>query len=204
MRRREHYWSLFHKPEKRQLNDLRTDQVEAVFAALPHKQHSEWVIWKEGFSSWKSFTEFPQLLIGLRDIKESVAVPAPPSFEQEKSVVFGESTIRKEGVGHLALDDDYDNEGRHVSRYQKKLTVQILGQGQSFKTHTVNISMTGLQVVDPLPNGLPGYFTVEIRHESFVVGLVCSEIKSKDGSPSRRLRIEVNDNPAQLQALLLM
>lgn len=85
MRRREYFWSLFHTTEDNQLDDLRTDQIEAIFAALPKTQHSEWLIWKEGFSDWKPFSDFPQLLLSLRQAPIEKSTP-PPLPKKSKDV----------------------------------------------------------------------------------------------------------------------
>ena len=92
MRRRDTYWSLFHTPEKRQINDLRTDHVEAIFEALPTMHHKDWVIWREGFRSWKPFSDFPQLITSLRQLAGPESEkPAPPP----KEVVEQNQAIRK-------------------------------------------------------------------------------------------------------------
>ena len=51
MRRRDYYWSLFQKSEKRQLDDLRTEYVEVAFEVLPKATHDDWLVWREGFRS---------------------------------------------------------------------------------------------------------------------------------------------------------
>jgi hypothetical protein len=82
VRRRDYYWSLYHGPEKRQLNDLRTDQVEAIFEAIPDKNKTDWAIWREGFQSWKPLIDFPALLVSLRRVArlaDEAPIPAPPS-----------------------------------------------------------------------------------------------------------------------------
>ena len=66
MRRREYHWSLYHAKENNQLDGLRTDQVEVVYAAIPKAQHKEWFIWKESAPSWKPLEDFPMLLASLR------------------------------------------------------------------------------------------------------------------------------------------
>lgn len=77
MRRREYYWSLFDSSVKNQIDNLRTDQVEAVFAAIPKNQHSHWMIWRDGLDGWKPFSDFPQLLVSLRK-SESLVTETPP------------------------------------------------------------------------------------------------------------------------------
>ncbi len=84
MRRREYYWSLFHRPAKNQLDDLRTDQIEAVYAAVPKSRHGEYLIWKEGFASWKPFGDFPEILISLRTAPQKHE-PAPVPGNQAQT-----------------------------------------------------------------------------------------------------------------------
>ena len=77
MRRREYYWSLYHLTDKKRLDDLKTDQVEAIFEAISPEQHREWVVWKEGFDTWKSFEDFPSLIVSLRR-QPVTTLPKPP------------------------------------------------------------------------------------------------------------------------------
>jgi hypothetical protein len=62
--------------------------------------------------------------------------------------------------------------------------------------------LKGMQVKDPLPRDLPQIFNVEISTVQGIVAVVCSEVKTKDGSRSTRLRIEVNDFVHLLQSAL--
>jgi hypothetical protein len=88
LRRREYHWSLFHSTEKNQIDGLRTDQVEAVFAAIPKNQKKEWFIWKEGFDAWKPFEDFPQLVLSLRKADDRV-FEQPPPFPGANETVAG-------------------------------------------------------------------------------------------------------------------
>lgn len=202
LRRREHYWCLYDVTEKNQLNDLRTDQVEAIFAALPEKQKAQWLLWKEGFSGWKSFTEFPQLLLSLRQV--SAPQSDPPPVPQMKagsiaSVAFGDDL---EDID-LSISNETAEEVRENVRYQKRFEVRIVGTDKIYSNATVNISMKGMQLEKPLSGVLPRYFTVEVRGARESVSLICSQVPSRDGSPSQRLKIEVNDYPSRLQTILL-
>jgi hypothetical protein len=53
MRRRDYFWSLYHVPRKKQMDDLRTDQVEAIFEALPEPDRKHWRVWRESFQAWR-------------------------------------------------------------------------------------------------------------------------------------------------------
>lgn len=206
MRRREHYWSLFHTTEKNQLNDLRTDQVEAIFAAIPPSQKNEWLIWREGFASWKSFTEFPELLLALRSHSETPIAPPPAP-----AIFIAREPIREieanseifHGDEDLSLEEHLGSDGRIQPRYKKKFELRIELVDRIFTTTTTDVSMNGMQVKDLIPAGTSRYIPVELRSGGSTLSLLCSAVRGKSGGPTTRLRIEVNDNPDLLFSLLL-
>lgn len=202
MRRRDTYWSLFHTPEKRQINDLRTDHVEAVFEAIPTKDHKDWVIWREGFRSWKPFADFPQLLTSLRQIAPAESEkPAPPSKAE-----VSEPRIRKidEKIETVALEFESDSElGERDTRYPKNWDLSILVGNHRIAAKTVNVSLHGMQLAEPLTQSLPRYFTVEIRGAGHTFSVVCSAVRAFDMQPTSRLKIEVNDQMHAYTAAVL-
>ncbi len=199
MRRKEFYWSLYHTPEKRQLNNLRTGQVEAVFTALPKVHHGDWLIWREGFKVWKPLAEFPVLLQSLRNLK-SVSENSPPPVpvgdieEIEKEI---ERKVASELLS-LSLDDRRAQKKKFTNRPNRiafSFQIQIQGsQGQIFQTGTQNISLNGLQLSEPLPNWVPKYFTLEVHNDDQVISLLCSGIQDEGENEIYRLRIEANDS----------
>lgn len=223
MRRREYYWSLYNAREKNQIDDLRTDQVEAIFAAVPQRQHADWIIWREGFSAWKPFEEFPQLLVSLRKLKEPFSLPPPPSTAQTAKATQSaqvtqanrttSATKISKGINEIGEVSEVDIElslvvaapgdDRGRGRYHKKFDVRIFAGDNVFETTTIDCSVNGMKVKDPLPSGLSRYFNVELVMGDRIIPLVCSEVKSDDGKPSNRLKIEVNDHANALQTLLL-
>ena len=88
MRRRDIYWSLFQKSEKRQIDDLRTDSIEVVFEVIPKKDQVDWLVWREGFRNWKPLADFPQLIIGLRQAGQvnGPSIPAPSPVPTERDL----------------------------------------------------------------------------------------------------------------------
>jgi hypothetical protein len=236
MRRREYYWSLFHTTEQNQLSDLRTDQVEAIYSAIPRKQRREWLVWRESFQGWKPFEDFPELLRALRNVRDPIAAPKPPSIAS-RGTGTGSSSRTGTGIGSgsgsssgtksrvrkgsvidipttvttmAAIEGEIEGltiggtsvDSRTSMRFNKKFEVKIMDGKRVFKTATVNISLKGMQVKDPLPRDLPQIFNVEIKTIQGIVPVVCSEVKTKDGSRSTRLRIEVNDFVHLLQSAL--
>lgn len=247
MRRREYYWSLYHRPVKNQLDELKTDQVEAIFAAIPPTQRSEWLIWKEGLASWKDFEEFPLLLKSLREIQIVVEKPPVPFAETEAvgaaaesaetpaatqthlrpaatsaamasspsrpTDSLGEASANRprthfqinESVSDvdLSLMRDGASEDRDNVRYRKRFEVKIFANDNIYLNSTIDISMKGLLLRDPVPQGLPRYFNVELSSGEQTVTLICSEVRGAKGQSSGRLQIEVNDYGRLLQTMLL-
>jgi hypothetical protein len=190
--------------EKRQLDDLRTENVEAIFEAIPKKDQKEWVIWKEGFRSWKPFTDFPQLLIGLRAGAAAEApppqIPLPP--KDPVSEIKAPFTAENLTVGSLAIDDGTAL-GERDTRFPKRWDVKIFGESKVYANQTVNVSMHGMQLRDPAPAGLTNYFNVEIKAGEMKIPVMCSIIMDEKGKPTLRLKIEGNEYPNALQTALL-
>lgn len=260
MRRRDYYWSLFQKSEKRQLDDLRTEYVEVAFEVLSKAHHDDWLVWREGFRSWKPLADFPALVTSLREGNVGfVAQPAPPlgaaagsgagegvaaGAAQSSNAAANAKVVKggaaaASGVGSsssdtsgtdpnatlvaekktsvmtrlqrasggnveadFAISDESATDDRDV-RYPKKWEVRIVAGGKAVVNYTVDVSVKGMALRDPLPRGLPNYFNVEIKTLDAILPVICSEVKTPDGAASKRLRIEVNQNPGALQQALL-
>ena len=228
MRRRDIYWSLFHKSEKRQIDDLRTDYIEVVYEVVPEKDRAEWMVWRDGFRSWKPLEDFPQLLVSLRQAGQvhgpSVPAPAPAASAAAASATNADSaasskssasakpatTVQDRLARQGSLEDsvdfdliDHEELGDRDMRYQKKWEFRIITTGKPIVNQTIDISNRGVNLKDPLPRGLPRYFNAELVVGKDVIGLVCSELPGKNGAPSSRVRIEVNHQPNVLQSALI-
>lgn len=248
MRRRDYYWCLYHDAEFNQIDNLRTDQVEAVYAAIPKSMLPQWWIWRDGLDDWKPFADFPELLKSLRKTEEAPVVTPPvpvgntygrpkskpstsskpsepeikPSSIQDEKTLTGTRMAPKEEEPPARVEKeirkfDFDpneqveltlmrtgiGEDRNHFRFETALDVRIIVGSRVFANKTVNISLKGMQLKSPLPKNLPRYFNVEIRKKDTVIPVVCSEVKNPDGSPSNRVKIEVNDHAPALLAILL-
>ena len=211
MRRRDTYWSLFHTPEKRQINDLRTDHLEAIFEAISVKDHKDWFIWREGFSTWKPFTDFPQLIANLRQTSSQAItekIPAPPGKRDGESGVSPSrtSTGRIEGpIETVAFEfaEDTDDLSERETRFPKRWDLRLIAGDRAVAAQTVNVSLNGMQLKEPLPVDFPKYFNAEFKAAGHTFSLVCSAIKDPTGKPSTRLKIEVNDQLHAYSAAVL-
>ncbi len=233
MRRRDFHWSLYHTTEKNQLDNLRTDQVEVVYAALPKALRKDWFIWKDGFDGWKPFDEFPDILVSLREASVmKVPTPTPPQQGPQGAQPKTKETtqpgktvtdvpkvmlspsgkpIREKVVADSANEQTMDfglmeggvTEDRAHERFDRKFEIRIVAGDKVYNNSTLNVSLKGIQLKDDLPPNLPKYFNVEIRKANRMIPVVGSEVKNKDGSPSKRILIEANEYVNALFSLLL-
>ncbi len=198
MRKREYYWSLHHAPRKKRFDDLRTDQVEAIYSVLTDLE--DWQVWREGFQSWKSFEEFPVLLEQLRGAPQ-IPIEPPPAPQESVQVLDRkmETTIalELESPNKKGVDDS----GREKARYEGSFTVKIKIGEATFVSKTVNISANGIQLENPLPKILPKYFPVGLFQGREMIPLLCSVVTS--AGPSNRLRIESNEYEDVLRTWLI-
>ena len=104
----------------------------------------------------------------------------------------------------LMLESQAAVEDRNNVRYQKRFKVRIYTSQGVVSAVTTDCSTSGLRFKEPLPAGLPRFFHLEIDlGPEGKIPLVCSEIKEKDGSPPRRVRIQVNDHANALKSALV-
>ncbi len=73
----EELWSLFRLSDRHQFDNLTIDKVEFLFNALPEALRRDWIMWREGFTGWKSFNEFPVILQQIRQGGRLGAQPPP-------------------------------------------------------------------------------------------------------------------------------
>lgn len=104
MRRREFYWSFYNLKTKKRLDDLKTDQLEVAYEIIPEVQHSDWVVWKDGFDAWKTFVDFPSLVVSLRKqpVRAQELPPAPKEqVDLEKTRLAVREDAEKTQIGNL-------------------------------------------------------------------------------------------------------
>jgi hypothetical protein len=310
-------WSLFRLSDRKQFDNLAIEKVEFLFEAIPEVLRRDWIMWREGFTGWKSFNEFPVILQQIRqggkigtqpppipqavlkiadEISEVVEVSrihnldgsadeatmteptqqSGPSVPVSGVVTIGEPITQipparggvqppgeklifdlqsKTGPGAVAhvaaggpgtkatqsrnatkpkvivparasmqpgqgvrvinlpdeatlslmLESQVANEDNRAARYRKRFPLRVSHAGRVWESSTIDISMSGMRIRDPLPPGLPRFFNVEIDlGPEGKIPLVCSEVKDDPTAhQGTRLRIQVNDFQNALKSALL-
>lgn len=113
-------------------------------------------------------------------------------------------TMPDEATMSLMLESEAATEDRNNVRYSKKFKVRIFTPKGIITVATIDCSVSGFKLRDPLPEGLPRFFHCEIDlGPEGKIPLICSEVKEKDGRPATRVRIQVNDHLQTFKSALM-
>jgi hypothetical protein len=113
-------------------------------------------------------------------------------------------TLPDESTMSLMLESARASEDRNSVRYQKKFKIRVFTPKGVLNLQTIDCSSTGFRLKEPLPEGLPRFFHVEVDlGADGKIPLMCSEIREKDGRGSTRVRIQVNDYVNKLKSALM-
>lgn len=126
------------------------------------------------------------LLLEEREV--SVPIPPLPNFSVPKS--SPEPMLTKPSLSLAPPDAENSEEGiRKHDRHNKRLRVHLECGGRSFKTYSVNISVGGMLLEDPLPDWVAGYCTVKLINPQIkqAVELTCSIVENQE--PHLRFRV---------------
>ena len=188
---------------------------------LPQEELQHWMAWQEGWDIWKELLELDSLLHPIHRSVKGPIPDVEPFFSgtMTDSVILKDNrlnlpTIDKQEDMTLNAGEDIDSDldlevevlgsqsasmpflknfiKRNFTRYKKQLKVVITGtEGQKFETMSVDISVGGILVHDPLPTWVVGYNQVKIVNleKKQAIEVTCSVVDDQD--PHKRIRLEI-------------
>jgi hypothetical protein len=70
-------WSLFRLSDRKQFDHIELSTIDFFYRALPESIHTDWLMWREGFSGWRPFSELPLILkhLGKQEVVYAPQVP---------------------------------------------------------------------------------------------------------------------------------
>ncbi|MBT4760594.1 MAG: PilZ domain-containing protein [Bdellovibrionaceae bacterium] len=208
-------YCLFNEETKILLNGLTVEQV-SVFAHSVRDIDNDWYVWELSWDQWKSlsscveFMEWPMpehLEPPEFSLEDSVVpelnVAKMSSYIDEKNNLnkakagpsYGyQSSITNVGeIPDLTVEEERsvaDFMNRAHERLILAYDVEIEVDKQIFRTQTVDVSIGGIRVKDPLPDWVVGYCLLRIikTDKQEEVELMFSVVENQ--SPSEKYRIE--------------
>ena len=190
-------WSLYDQLEDHQIDGLLINEVLLVIKSVAPKNRGHWLAWKTGEKTWKPLLDYSEL-----DPATKEEAPPVPSSKLDEEVTKTVTFIR---VGEippsentssgktLVLDDVDATDRRTNTRYHKSFKISVtLDNKKAFVTRTVDASLEGLLLEDPLPAGSGELFRLELWRGDDHIELLCERAK-QDNHTSLRIRENVRE-----------
>lgn len=219
-------WVFYNIQKDAFYNGLTFQEARAIAKVFSPEERAQWLVWKEGWSQWKKMSAAGELLVTTSTVlrvmeppllpKNIEATPTPTKSKSEIYVIddFNDEPTEKSVVKEVevvkgGLDEDIEVPENFVVRKDQRVVaeidVEIISQGQKFHTRTLDISVGGVQVKDPIPAWLAGYCTLILRRPDVKQHLefVCSVVENQDPMQKRRLEIHPSKDTIHLKRWLL-
>lgn len=196
---------------------LLADEIRAIVTVLPNEELVDFLVWQEGWDLWKPLLELDDLLTPIHrtvkgpiaqiEVSRSQTMTDSVIIAKDKAVVerhFKDITAPDINInGELDIEVLGSNKNakesllrrfvkRNYKRYKKQLKIQIKGKdGQTFTSTSLDISVGGILLADPLPAWVVGYNQVKIidQQRKQAIEVTCSVVE--DQKPEQRVRLEI-------------
>jgi len=191
-------WSLYNKEDKLRVDDLTTEHVRIILLATATSRMSHWYACQEGDIHWQPISAIPEFYEDVRQIKgvpededrdrEITLTPAAPLAHDpappvQKSVqrrpLFEDAPAELKTDPTLQIEKANIKERRTARRYPREITFRLKFDDKVFECKTLDISMSGLSLEQPLPEWAPKSFPAELEMNKTVVRVLCSKVSAQ-------------------------
>jgi hypothetical protein len=192
-------WSLHNLKTGAQMTGLTFSQIQVLVSSLSPADISNWHAWYEGQSDWKALSELMPLILpkGNHKIYNRPPMPPPhPSAKPKPDSKFDplESSLHLDGEmadtpggSHVF---EYAQDGRIAKRFLRSYKVMCVSNkiNRTFTAHTVDISLTGLQLDQDLPLGWEDPFDLTLFNKfGTQLTIIVSLVPKQEGDRRTRL-----------------
>lgn len=212
-------WGLFRVSDQQKFEGVQFSELEFLFRVLSPDERSQYLFWHPKAGRWIKLESFEKVVPISKSGSQQKT--ASSSFKEEKPTLDHAAGVVDQDslgapsqkmkvfefdpveTGRLSLDKRAARDSRSDVRYDRRFRVRILTPAGPIKNATLDASMKGLKLEEPIPEGLPQFFYVEVQLGADKrVSLLCSVVKAKNGQPRNRLKIHKNENPVLFKAML--
>lgn len=161
------------------LEGLSISEAQAVVMVIPKAEKENWFVWIKGMQTWKTLSYVPELNFPLQ---RNTNYPELPNEHTSSQVV--------EGLNEVDLDDTLKEFiDRQHERIVRRFNVFIERDGKVFESHSINVSVGGVYLEDPVPEWVVGYcnITIEKPDSKEKIQLAGAVVDNQD--PENRVRL---------------
>lgn len=157
-------WDLKDKEFNHKVKGLSTDEVKLVASAIAPERRRHWMAKDSDSEIWKPIWQVREFLI-------------PPPLPEHSP----EATKPQIDDTTLEVDVNQVQDRRSNRRFQKSFDLTVFGKSkQKFTTVTVDISLEGLCIRDPLPDWVRDPFSAVLERNDERISLLLNRVAKKD------------------------
>lgn len=202
-------WCIYDSDRGERLDGLTKDEVRWFASRLTPQERLSFLVWQDGWKKWKVVSRVPDLLEPVErelnnkppvipdEFREDDAITAIKRLYQGNEVDNGQSTAVEVVAVSEIPDLPIESEGaefvhRAHQRLKRRYEILIDCNGQKFETNSVDVSVGGILLEDPLPDWVFGYCTITVVKPGTreAVQLTCSIVENQP--PNGRFRVALS------------
>lgn len=189
-------WALHNPLKSWTLTDLTDHELKLLAGTLTDAERQLCLVWKKGWDQWRKITSL-QGLINLESVVPEMhgAPPIPGDALHTGGEEITQVKILSKEPQRLVAD-------RRHGRHEVKVPVEIIQGTQTFRTETLDISLSGLRFKDPIPDWVAGYFTVLFRLPQQSFEITCALVEDQKDKKNCAEVFDTNDEESGLKTFL--
>lgn len=175
-------WSLYNHVKEKQLHQLTLQEVSAIYAALPDDARQCWLVWRDGWKEWHPISKVSEI------IKAAEAIVARHNRKNLPALPNALDRETQADSGNLAYVH------RKSERLQIRLGVEVICNGQIFRSHSQDISLGGIRLEHNIPDWVAGYSSVILTHANGDrIEFVCTIVENQKLGDKTRLEFRPSE-----------
>lgn len=217
-------WCLYDAENGERLDGLTIEEVRCFVSRISPKERVNWLVWREDWKKWKVVSRVPDVLKPNDRQMGAKPPPIPEEYREDDTIIAIRRLYQGNEVDNQAAtevevvavseipDLPIESEGaefvhRAHQRLKRRYEILIDCNGQKFETNSVDVSVGGILLEDPLPDWVFGYCTITVVKPATreAVQLTCSIVENQP--PNGRFRVALSplkkkDDQVRLHAWL--
>ena len=187
-------WAVHNPLKSWTLKGLSNAELRLVASTLTDTELQLCMVFKEGWKEWKRLCKVEGFETAQPAICLDELPPIPSEAFQSEEVITQVKIVGKEPERLL--------QDRRHGRHEVRVPVEIIQNNQTFRTETLDISLSGVRFKDPIPDWVAGYFTVLFRKSDMSFEITCALVEDQKEKKNCAEVFDTNDEESGLKTYL--
>lgn len=174
-------------------------QLNAIVRSFSLAGLEPWFVWYEGAKDWAPLPELVEFINNAGQLQNLPPIPVKPmveAFEEDTqpaipiSKAAVEKTVTQTASQTKTITRSLTRDGRILPRFQMRIAATVDYKGKIVQTETIDISLAGMKIKDPVPFPTDAIVIVTLNHHQTELVMRCRVVDSPNGVAKQRLIIE--------------